>query len=44
MHLKGRPVCLFAPDEGYEDYNVKAEQDCPNATLKLEWVYPLYTL
>ncbi|XP_060556828.1 echinoderm microtubule-associated protein-like 2 isoform X5 [Ruditapes philippinarum] len=39
MHLKGRPVCLFAPDEGYEDYNVKAEQDCPNATLKLEWVY-----
>ncbi|XP_052766462.1 echinoderm microtubule-associated protein-like 2 isoform X3 [Mya arenaria] len=41
MHLKGRPVPLYAPsnieDEG--SYDVKAPQDPPSQKLKLEWVY-----
>lgn len=42
MHLKGRPVPLYAPssieDEGR--YDVKAAQNPPPQELKLEWVYP----
>lgn len=42
MHLKGRPVPLYAPtnieDEGR--YDVKAAQNPPSQELKLEWVYP----
>ncbi|XP_052271012.1 echinoderm microtubule-associated protein-like 2 isoform X1 [Dreissena polymorpha] len=41
MHLKGRPVPLYAPtnieDEG--KYDVKAPQNPPAEQLKLEWVY-----
>ena len=42
MHLKGRPVPLYAPTN-LEDYDVRAPQDPPNAELKLEWVYPCIT-
>ena len=42
MHLKGRPVCLYAPP-GYDDYDVSAPQGVPDAKLKLEWVYPFNT-
>lgn len=38
MHLKGRPVPLYAPSD-LEDYNVSAPQEPPDAQLKLEWVY-----
>lgn len=38
MHLKGRPVPLYAPST-IEDYDVKAPQDPPEQQLKLEWVY-----
>ena len=39
MHLKGRPVLLYAK-QSLEDYDVKAPQGPPDADLKLEWVYP----
>ena len=40
MHLKGRPVCLYAPSDVDEGYNVRSPQEPPDAQLKLEWVYP----
>jgi len=42
MHLKGRPVPLYAPTNIEDDgpYDVKGEQGPPQQTLKLEWVYP----
>ena len=40
MHLKGRPVCLYAPSNVDEHYNVRTPQEPPDAQLKLEWVYP----
>lgn len=38
MHLKGRPVCVYAPST-LDDYDVKAAQDPPDQQLQLEWVY-----
>lgn len=38
MHLKGRPVPLYAPSDT-ECYDVKAPQDPPAKRLELEWVY-----
>ncbi|XP_053393881.1 echinoderm microtubule-associated protein-like 2 isoform X3 [Mercenaria mercenaria] len=38
MHLKGRPVCLYAPST-LDCYDVKAAQNPPEHQLKLEWVY-----
>ena len=42
MHLKGRPIALYAPTNIEDDgkYDVKAAQNPPAQELKLEWVYP----
>ncbi|XP_065208639.1 echinoderm microtubule-associated protein-like 2 isoform X2 [Planococcus citri] len=39
MYLRGRPICLYAPTEVMDSYDISKVSTAPQSRLKLEWVY-----
>lgn len=44
MYLKGRPITMYMPKDLVETYCLEAKSDLPNKKLKLDWVYPFFTV
>ena len=40
MYLRGRPICLYAPSDIMDSYDISKVATAPQSRLKLEWVYP----